>query len=607
MASARLELKLDGVVSNGTWSNPSGNTVSLYVPIESEADLHPGFIQPVGGKVSTDAQFDYLVNLQIWRLIEDVSGGAWRKFLDTTTRQYYLPEWTTSGPLAWTLDPNHPVLCGAGTALIATTTYAFEQFYNWKSAVYGLDTKGSKLYKEGASPFGWTDQAIGLTSVPTEIHANKDSTALIVGQTTGQARISNSSGAGWTAWSPGGRADPAQHFCMFGSNDLYYSSGQQLLQASNVTGYVRKTIGFPQTNINKLIWWSSKILVFKPEGVFAFDPASKSTEQIFSSPDLNVNNGKAAVFHRGNVYFNAGEHWYIFDGTPPRPADFLEVDGFGARPVDLGTVIGAWSDGMQLYLAVKVTTATTYDVYIVIWSGRTGGYHPIFVQSVLLASYPASYEPRALYLDNNRLRYSLGNDITGYLCTDGVSPLSNQAASIPFTRNVAISTGWFDAGRDAVTKLFRNYLVSQDDRGTTGSVLLSYKEWGETSWTDLPSATAAGPQDNVTCTPTPRGLTQIGFMTTKVNTKITLQNSSSTPYNAWWLSNLHVVGQAQYSAAYQLNFAALLSGDGNNPITNPGNSRTYPSQMTQDALAGAISQPGALTLTDIYGNSYKGR
>jgi hypothetical protein len=254
-----------------------------------------------------------------------------------------------------------------------------------------------------------------------------------------------------------------------------------------------------------------------------------------------------------------------------------------------------------MYLTFQVTNGANTEQYLVIYNGRTGGYHPVFVAVVPTTSLPA-YPVGAVIQNNNRIYYSYADDRTGELLSDGVYPLSDQANSIPFTKDVAISLGWFDADRDYAPKHFKHWLISTKDfGGGSGQFQIGYQKWNDSGFTEVTGDIKSGTLDNATVTPAPETGLQAGFETSKLMTKITLKNAQASPYNCWYVSSLHVVGRTKYKPAFMATLNVLVDEE-----ALDGNDRGYDAAQVEASVKEALNQVSPVRLTWVDGTEYIG-
>jgi hypothetical protein len=599
MSVISVEVKLDGI---------SGFS-PLYLPLEIESDLRVGFVEPTSDKIGNDQDVDITVMLSTWDLVSDFSGGAWHKDKELGAPTYDEPIYTKATgatvvkPLAWTLNENLPLMCGCGHQ-DQSGTYGFSQFIRFRysgSAVYALSTKNSRVYRNDSETWtNITSEGSGLgAGTYTEMAvwgANDTSKRLYVGKEAGN-NAKYWDGSDWND-----AEYEAQHFVQVGKA-WFYSNGNNLKKDSSGSNALDMKVGYGSQDINSLLWFNDKILVGKPEGLYVVDPVSKLAQEITSFPNQASDNCRFLCLHNGSAFFNAGEVLYEltsgFDLIRHRVAEF---DGYGERPFVGGKVLQATSDGNNLYFCYKVTTETTYDYFLVIYTGVNGGFHPVLVVSVLMANDPTTYTTGGVWFDNNKLRYSFGNDFTGYLLTDGNVPMAT--GSIPFTPDVGVSLGWFDANRDFVSKWFKELRVSMQDIGSTGGQLRArYKKYTDTSFTDFPSDLTGGTQENAVMTPTAEN-SIAGFNTTRVNLQLELKNSDSTPSNAWGVKRAHLVGNAVYGKALVASINVLLDWD--NALEHRVTGRSYSASTLYNGLLAGISQTSPIKLTLPNGNEYVG-
>ncbi len=590
MSKSPLEIKIEGIV----------NFSPLYIPLETENDLRVGHVEPTADKIGNDPNVDVTVFLSTWDLLGDLSQGAWHKDKVLGAPTYDEPMYTRATgstlvqPLAWTLNRRKPLMPGCGL-VEQNGAYAFGQFVRFKdgaggNTVYALDVKSNKVYKNVSEV--WTDTAAPGAGNVTELALfgkNDTNKRLYLGRSSGNAKYYDGS-----SWSDAGYA--AQHFLQVGKA-WYYADGNRLKKDSASSNALDIRIGVASYDIGSLLWFNTQILAGKPDALWVVDPTSKLAQDIITFPDQDANNCRFLVLHNGSAWFPAGEILYEltsgFDLIKHRPAIF---DGYGERAEVGGKCLWAHSDANNLYVCYKVTTATTYDYFLIVYTGAAGGFHPVLAVSVLKANDPA-YVTGGIYFDQNKLRYSFGNDKTGYLLTDGYVPMADAANGIYYTRNVGIWLGDFTAGRDHVSKLIKQLRVSMKDLGSTGQLRAYYKKWTDTNATTFPSD-LTGTQENAAMTPTAEGGNVAGFTTTKVNIGLELRNSDSTPENAWWLKSAHLAGAVTYGRARLVTFNALLDYD--NKTVNRATGRSYNARRIEQGILAGISQsaPVRVTLPD---------
>ena len=572
----------------------------LYVPVAEETHVRAGRLEPTSPKISNDSETDITVNLSTMPLIVDLSNGAWQKFADPNAHRYYEPVFTNGSttPLAWTACPEAPLMPGCAND-DQSGAFSFKQIVKFGSAYYGLDTKNNKVWKNtGALGAAWTDTTCTAAGNYSALYLNPQATRLWLGTDSGNAFNVTTGGT----WADGGYA--AQRFLTVGK-DWWISSGRTLTQKVS-TNPVSVNVGLPNTDITALLYYGNKILIGKPEGVFEFNGRSQSAaEQIFYAHSRDSLNCNFLVQHGGGVYFAADEGFYEYDGSAILDKTFAQFDGSATRAFYGGRVLNAYSDGRNMWLVFRVTTEDSYyNNFIVLWSERTGGFHPIYVTS----STSTSWDGAGIFFDNQKCRYSLGYNSatgakTGMLLTDSVVPMAVDS-TYPYTWSVGITSGWADWARDCVTKWWKGVVVSTKDlgSGSDATATVSYQKWTDTSFTSL--GTATGTKDNYSIldatSPVP------GFASTKINTKIMLTNAgtSSSKSKAFWLQSLHWLGTVMYETAFYATIVATL--DMQNPLESGWDEKTFDGATILAGLKAGINQlfPVKLTMND--GNSYIG-
>ncbi len=585
-----IEIALDGV---------SGTATTVYVPIQSQGDIVGGYQEIVTQKLGNDPNADITTRLSTFPIVLNLSGGAWNKFFDPNANQYFEPVFTAgtaSQPLAWTANPEAPLMPGCANT-DKSGSYAFSQFvyYGSDNRIYGLDTKGDKLWKSdaGLTTIATTDTAIGGAGNITEIALNALATNIYVGRSTGNAFRWDGSSHDF------GKA--AQHFVNVGKN-FFYSDGRNVKWNGNESTF-NVAVGLPDTNVKCMLYWNTYILVGKPEGIFVLNPRNKNFDQIFYSNDTAGTNCNFLTLHGNTVFFAAGQGFFEYDGKNVLPKNFAQFDGNKNRFFYGGKVLNAYSDGRNLWLVFQVQTSDTtpvYNSFIVMMTPRTNGFHPVYVSS---STTNPSYIPRGLFFINNKLHYSLGNDNGGYLLTDGAVPMS--ATGSPYTWDVGITTGWADMSRDWVTKWLYGARTTTKDTGSTSRYDFYYMKWNDTSWTQFPSS-PTGTNDNVLVQPTAESGLQSGFVTTKVNAKLILHNTgnSTAQESVAALNSFHWIGQPVYDAAYQVTITATLYLD--EEAYNPYKQRYYNGATIYSALKTAMEQNTPVTITMPDGTQFLG-
>ena len=595
MSKTPIEITITGILGN----DYAGNAYSpLYVPLEQETDLRVGHVEPTADKLGNDPNVDVSASgaLSYWDLLGDLSQGAWHKNKEMGMPTYDEPMYTKATSttlvqaLAWTLNKDAPLMPGCGL-VEQNGSYSFAQFIRFQDGtnnrLYALDVKSNKVYYNNSET--WTDTTASGAGNVTELAIygkNDTNKRMYLGRTSGNAYYYNGS-----AWTDAGYA--AEHFVQAGKH-WYYSKGNRLKKDATGTNALDLRLGTNGTDIGALLWFDTVILALKPEALFVIDPVSKIAQDPVQMPNQESTNSRFLVLHDGSAWFPVGQKIYEltrgFDIIKHRIAKF---EGSTSSAFTSGVCVGAHSDGNNLYFAYKVTTATTYDYFLVVYTGAAGGFHPVLVVSVLKANDPA-YTNGGIWFDNNKLRYSFGNDKTGYLWTDGEQPLENTTSSVYFTRNVGIWLGWFSANRDHVTKWIKGARVSLKDTGATGQLRVSYKKFTDTSSTDFPTD-LTGTQDNAEMTPTAESSAVAGFKSTKINIGLQLRNSDSTPENVWYLKSAHLVGAVTYGRATIATFNVLF--DFVRALSGRTSGRSYDARRIKEGLLAGIAQAEPVQVT----------
>lgn len=613
-----LEIKIAGI----SGYNP------LYVPVADESDIRAGYLEPVSPKISNDPNVDVTVNLSSFPAILDLSGGAWAKFHEINNKQYHEPVFSegSTTPLAWTACPEAPLLPGCGWNE-QNGAYAFKQIIKFKGDYYGLDIKNNEVWKNtGGAAASWTDTNCGAAANVTSLALDIAGSALMLGNNpTGAGDYARRfNGSTWSDYS----TIKASHFLAVGDLWFYVTVDSQTppvyrhLRQSTTTNYARIIVGLPDTPIMSLAHIANRILIGKPEGVFLWNGiARRPAQQIFYSRSVDPRNCNFLTVHGGSVYFAADDGFYEYDPNSNSilSKDFALFDGTTKRAFYGGRVLNAWSDGRNLWLIFQVgTSADTpyYNTFLVLWNtARGGGFHPIFVNSTTTDPVWHSTDTwrtaSAIWFDSSKLRYSLGyhnstGGKTGYLMTDGSVPIAS--ASYPYTWNVGITLGWMDMSRDWIDKWLQGVRLSTKDLssevGGATSFALSYQKWSDTSFTAFPSGTKPrGTKDNLLVEPTAESGNQAGFTTSKLQTKIVLENTADTDAVAW-VQSLHWIGTPVYSNAFHCTIIATLNME--ESLMNLANDREYVGATVLAGLKTGIVQKAPVTLTMPDGNAYVG-
>lgn len=605
MAVAELEILIEGIDAHGDWT---GNA-TLSVPIESVRDVRGGYVEPQSQKISNDAENDIALSLSTFSVIQDLSAGAFQKFVEPNSNRYWEPVFLDGAttPLAWCLDPNRPIMPGCGH-VDESGSYAFAQIMRWGSKssnkLYALDIKNNKVRQFASGAWSNISTPTGVASV-TELFASPSSTRLYLGNTGGVAWYYN--GSSWTS-----DTITAQHFCSNGKA-IFYSDGRTVKWMTRENRW-QVNVGLPNTNINALevLPNSNTILVAKPEGIFEIRNLAKFARRIFASPSLRGYNCLFLTPHGDSIWFAADGSLWEYDGNTMIERTFSEFEGSGESATLYGDILNGFSDGRTLWFIYQVyrSSTTYYETYIVAYSNRGVGFHPIFVSSSTsnpLYGDDSDTPARGIWFDRDVVKYSLGNDKSGRLLTNGRVPLADSANSIPYTWNVAIRTGYYDAYRDYVPKYWKGLRVTTRDLGTsdTFSVSFKYSKWeDEGSYTAFPDS-LPGTQDNALVEPTAENDVS-GFTTTKTDLQITLNNSGTTAQkcNAAWVQSVHWLGAVVYDKMYSLSFAALI--DTQEKVERVDGSEFLAGNIIWDALNGALSQANPVRITMPDGFSFVG-
>lgn len=683
-------IKIEGILSSGTWSNPAGTT-PLYVPVENARDLAGGFIETQAPKIAnnpTDEMTNILTN---YPLIDEAGlvGGAFHKNHAKGGATYYEPSnvaggGLTTGPTAWTLNPDAPLMPGAGFKDLSGD-FALAGIVEFNSQLYGLDVKHNRVLSfrsgvwsiwsgtawravaaGGAGLLGtitavadngggkyrctsnahglsngdkiviastnttktglvgawtvsgvtantfdttgtydaahslgtvtWKCDAAQLTKAATEINeygiSGADSLILVGQGAAGDGSVARSSidGVTWTDWG----VLNAQHFAVVpkqtGGENIWYSSGRTV--KSNAALTKQFTLGVTNTSVKQLLYFSNRLLVTKPEGAWLLDIDVGRAWRVIEVPDKLPTNGDCLILHNAEAWTsfqNTLRH--TMNGMGWLKSELGMWSGTGARPFYTGAVIGAHSSGDKLWVVWRVVTsdaAPRYRYYIMAHRGGRYGddWHTVFVSD---ATSDPTYMPAALYLYSGKLHFSIGNDVTGYLLTDGEVPMSDSTNTIAYAWNVGVWTGWVDLERINLNKHFKNLYLSTFDYGSALAVKLYYKK--PTGSTVTLTNASTGTQDLLTVPINAESGAQAGFTASKVQFLLELDKDSDT-YNGGYLNRAHVSARVSYPPARSFRLVATVETDG---VIGPNREIAY--QKTVDALFGAMSQAAPVKIT----------
>lgn len=454
--------------------------------------------------------------------------------------------------------------------------------------------------------------ASGLTAPPTEIFSKGDTSTqmLLVGQGTSSDSTTyarkTTNATSYTAYQVNAVDTNAQHFVQVGKR-MWYSSGNTLYEAA-ATNPRSQAVGEKNRDIQSLLWYGDKILIGKKEGLFEYDPRGKGAAQIYDAPNKSVFNGTVLILHNGSAWCTFDDVWVEYDLSSVEEHKPLLMEGTLAAPFYQGDVVGAMSDGKRLYLILKVVTTDStpnYHYFLIIYTGKAGGYHPVFLGTTT-TNYSSSpyFEGTAIYWYGDKLYYSLGQDssyraYSGCIFTDGEFPLAETTGGT-YTANVALDLGEITMSRDNLDKLFKElrYSITDQNASGGGKVKFYYRTSSATSWTAI-GESSAGTQDNTAMAFAAVAPNLQGLVSNRIRIKIELTNTDSTPNYAWYVKSLHLVGLIMHDIAYQCSFTAWLKDDLEEP-------RPYNKAALLDGLIGATSQSEAVYITDLFGKTYYG-
>lgn len=146
----------------------------LHVPLKDlTTSFRAGWQTPKAPVVANSDQ-DISVNLQTWEMVKDLSGGAFKREFQPGQRRFYQHSpsgtgdtWTDNAvyPLAWTLRPDEPLMCGAGHH-DDSGNYAFSMMKEWAGYVWAIDSKNHLVWRYDS---GWKHYIGGGTGWATSL------------------------------------------------------------------------------------------------------------------------------------------------------------------------------------------------------------------------------------------------------------------------------------------------------------------------------------------------------------------------------------------------------------------------------------------------------
>jgi hypothetical protein len=598
-----------------------GDTTPLAWTLDEDAPLLPGAgngdLSDVDYSFSDHEQFKGKIFAldtkygRVWRF----SGSVWQYFTGNVWTATVLAGTVTGATNATPIvitstahgltNGDHVSIFNVGGNTGANSTAANPI---WYVTVLTADT--FELYSDAGRSVGvagtgakttdgtWKCDASGILGTPTELINIQEggSGYLYVGQTTpGLARRSSTadtSAAVWANWS----SITAQHFA-FVNKDIYYSTTSVVKNDATTVNY---KVGDPNTYINRMEWYSNYLVITKPEGVWVLLPQQDSLQRIATFRTRDEDNGKVLIIHNSNIYWNADENWFKWDGYNDPEQEIGKLDGNDNRMFYRGYVRAAHSDGQNLFLIWRVDTEETtpyHNDFIVVQSGKTLGYHPIFVASSNTTE-PSNYVG-GLLLAGKKLYYSCGTSSTaktGFLLTDGKIPISST--TYPYTWGVGVVTGWFDAGRETLPKWHKEVMVSTVDMSATNLAVLTlrYQKWGDSAYTLYPT-TPNGTNEAVVMTPTAETGLQAGYTANKVRWKLILNNSGTATERSkmFYVRSFHAVGRIKYKFARAFSVRVWLNYNGFD--VNRTNRRKYNAVTLYAGLQALLDQTAPVTVT----------
>lgn len=603
--------------------NGTGDTLSdgpVAWTLQANAPILPGANWTQQNPARTFLQFEqfisnlYAIDTQTNRLLRE-NAGTWQYYTGTawttTNKGASISAYADNGSGLFRCTSNAHTLSNGDVVSITGATGASAPNGVWTVSNVAANTFDltASTYGAGVSGGTWKCDAAGLSTTPTEIYARATGAVrmLMLGQgtkddTTTYARISLD-GTTWSNFKQKGNDQNAQHFCATGKI-LWFSTGAWIYENVDAGKQARsQMIGDANSPILGMVAAYDGITIAKKEGVFHWHINQDWVEEVYLANSRADLNGRLLLTHNQMVWFSANQALYAWDGSALRDQTFFSVEGNASHPFYHGHIVGGWSDGRKLFLTLRVTTQDTpavYQYYVIIYTGAQGGYHPVFFVSS--TTEPTGVESGAVILVNNKLYYAAArdssqNDKIGYIKTNGEIPFG------AFTRNVGITTGWWNGSRPVHTKWLKELHIVLRDTGTAkGMVRAYYKKWGDTTWT-LIGETSAGSNSNAIL-PIPSD-NQLGITGVLFQFKFVLSNVDTSPASAWYLREAYVIGRVYNEAVYNVAFSVPITSQDLNGITS--NTRDdFNSVNTIAGLRAAIKYGGAVKLTHPDGSTYYG-
>lgn len=614
MSKAGLEVKIEGILT------PIGETVAaldpLYLPLEQETDLRPNYVETTSPKVGSDPNVDIYTNMAEYPVLLNLEGGAFNEYFDVNTRKYFEPyhsrpssgaQTTMVRPLLWTLDPNNPLMVGCEHVTTEGASQIFDQYIRFKNKLYALDKTNNKIWKLPAYGSAWTDITPTSMGTASQLFVDGKATKLFIGTESAKSWYTTNSNPSSGDWTQVTSSPIGSVFVQYG-NDVYYvnavgGNGYAVMRrnVSDVKKQNAQFIGDASKNVNTILWADRFIVLGKPEGAYVFDPRLKQGGQLPLQPFVNRDseNGSVLFLHGREVCFASVDDFYLWnlDSGALLTANIARFTGYGARPFINGRVLAGMSDGRNMYLVYMLLNDdgsgnTITDYYLLIGNGQD--WHPVLAVSV----WGTGSTHAAVWYDNNRLWYSMGGK-SGYLRTDGKVPIATTAFTYSTdAAPIGITTGWIDAGRDWLDKWWKELRISLRDRGTKGTVKVSYQTWGTApaTWTTI--GTLQGNQDN-TALAFPAGAVGIStVVTSKINLLFELRKADGTENTtAHYLASAHLVGMPFYEPAFQCGVVGYFDTE---DMENKINGRNYNAASVEASILYAQAQikPVKITLPD---------
>jgi len=216
-----LEVKVENVLPNAAvgWNPAVGE--ALYLPVQRESDVVMAYAEVTTDKLGNSSEQDIYTLLSTWKIFDNLSAGAWDKFITPDSAKYFEPVFTagTNTPLAWTYNAKAALMPGCGIVTQDAAGFSFKEFEQFKSRLFGLDTKNYRVWSERAGTWqyyagsgdGWTSTVLagtitgaanngsGLIRITSNSHGMQTGDKITVANVTGTTEANNTNGTPvWT-------------------------------------------------------------------------------------------------------------------------------------------------------------------------------------------------------------------------------------------------------------------------------------------------------------------------------------------------------------------------------------------------------------------------